>query len=194
MIVSIVSIPKVSFARNVDIPKLVTTRGRILVAHHHEAIICLFTCPNSRQQGMNWPLSECEATVDYMCGVSTAMNWGPNVRTSNAPNDSLCRRRRACYYLTIIHIEVSFCPKLKKIRLTRKMAESFGIVAGAVGIAAPFTACVDCFQYIQVERHFGPDFQTDLLSLDCTRLRLTRWRSKACHRLGYRSMLIQLQR
>lgn len=55
------------------------------------------------------------------------------------------------------------------------MAEPFGIAAGAVGIAAAFTACVDCFGYIQFGRHFGRDFQTDLLALDCTRLRLTRW-------------------
>ncbi|CEO59718.1 hypothetical protein PMG11_04383 [Penicillium brasilianum] len=55
------------------------------------------------------------------------------------------------------------------------MAEPFGIAAGAVGIAAAFTACVDCFHYVQFGRHFGRDFQTDLLSLDCAKLRLTRW-------------------
>jgi hypothetical protein len=55
------------------------------------------------------------------------------------------------------------------------MAEPFGIVAGAVGIAATFKACVDCFEYIQLGRHFGRDYQTDLLSLNCARLRLTRW-------------------
>jgi hypothetical protein len=55
------------------------------------------------------------------------------------------------------------------------MTEPFGIVAGAVGIAAAFTACVDCFEYIQLGRRFGRDYQTDLLSLNCIRLRLTRW-------------------
>jgi len=55
------------------------------------------------------------------------------------------------------------------------MAEPFGIVAGAVGIASAFTACVDCFEYIQFGRRFGRDFQTDQLALSCTRLRLTRW-------------------
>lgn len=55
------------------------------------------------------------------------------------------------------------------------MAEPFGIVAGAVGISAAFTACVDCFNYIQLSRRFGRDFQTDILSLNCARLRLTRW-------------------
>jgi Prion-inhibition and propagation len=55
------------------------------------------------------------------------------------------------------------------------MAEPFGIVAAAVGIAAAFTTCVDCFEYIQLGRHFGRDFQTNLLTLNCARLRLTRW-------------------
>ena len=55
------------------------------------------------------------------------------------------------------------------------MAEAFGIVAGGVGVAAAFTACVDCFEYIQFGRHFGRDYQTNLLSLDFARLRLTRW-------------------
>ena len=55
------------------------------------------------------------------------------------------------------------------------MAEPFGIVAGAIGLATTFTACIDCFEYIQFGRHFGRDFQTDQLALSCARLRLTRW-------------------
>jgi hypothetical protein len=55
------------------------------------------------------------------------------------------------------------------------MADPFGIAAGAVGIAAAFTACVDCFGYVQLGRQFGRDFQTDVLALNCARLRLTRW-------------------
>jgi Prion-inhibition and propagation len=55
------------------------------------------------------------------------------------------------------------------------MAELFGIAAGAVGIAAAFTTCVDCFGYVQLGRYFGRDFQIYLLSLNCARLRLTRW-------------------
>ncbi|KFZ24429.1 hypothetical protein V502_01092 [Pseudogymnoascus sp. VKM F-4520 (FW-2644)] len=55
------------------------------------------------------------------------------------------------------------------------MAEPFGIVAGAIGITSAFTACVDCFEYVQFGRHFGRDFQTSQLALDCARLRLTRW-------------------
>ena len=55
------------------------------------------------------------------------------------------------------------------------MAEPFGLVAGAISVSAAFTACVDCFGYIQFGRHFGRDFQTDQLSLSCAKLRLTRW-------------------
>lgn len=55
------------------------------------------------------------------------------------------------------------------------MAEAFGIIAGAVGIATAFTACVDCFEYVQFGRHFKRDFQTDYITLECARLRLTRW-------------------
>lgn len=55
------------------------------------------------------------------------------------------------------------------------MAEPFGIVAGAMSIAAIFTSCVDCFERIQFGRHFGRDFQTKQLMLNCVRLRLTRW-------------------
>lgn len=55
------------------------------------------------------------------------------------------------------------------------MAEPFGIVAGAIGIASAFTACVDCFEYVQFGRHFGRDFQTSKIALNCARLRLSRW-------------------
>ncbi|KAM5476765.1 hypothetical protein MauCBS54593_000035 [Microsporum audouinii] len=55
------------------------------------------------------------------------------------------------------------------------MAEPFGIAAGTVNVAAAFTACVDCFEYVQLGRNFGRDFQTDLLALNCAKLRLSRW-------------------
>lgn len=55
------------------------------------------------------------------------------------------------------------------------MAEVFGVVAGAVGIASAFTACVDCFEYIRIGRDFDQDFTTSMLILSSTRLRLTRW-------------------
>ena len=59
------------------------------------------------------------------------------------------------------------------------MAEPFGIAAGAIGIASAFTACVDCFENVQLGRHFGRDFQTSQLALNCARLRLTRWGESA---------------
>ncbi|CAI4214764.1 unnamed protein product [Parascedosporium putredinis] len=54
------------------------------------------------------------------------------------------------------------------------MAEIFGIISGAVGIAAAFTACVDCFKYVQLGRNLARDYQTDQLSLTCAWLRLAR--------------------
>ncbi|KAK7398066.1 hypothetical protein QQX98_012574 [Neonectria punicea] len=54
------------------------------------------------------------------------------------------------------------------------MSEPFSVAVGAIGIASAFTACVDCFGYVQLGRHFGRDFQTDMLVLDSARLRLTR--------------------
>jgi len=55
------------------------------------------------------------------------------------------------------------------------MAEAFGIVSGAVGIAAIFTTCVECFEYVQIGRYFERDYQTALLTLSLLRLRLSRW-------------------
>lgn len=55
------------------------------------------------------------------------------------------------------------------------MAEPFGIATGIISIATIFTACVECFEYVQFGRHFGRDFQNNQLALTCARLRLTRW-------------------
>ncbi|KAI8628106.1 prion-inhibition and propagation-domain-containing protein [Xylariaceae sp. FL1651] len=55
------------------------------------------------------------------------------------------------------------------------MAEVFGIISGAVGIASVFSTCVECFDYIQIGRRFGKDFQTELLTLSLLKLRLSRW-------------------
>lgn len=55
------------------------------------------------------------------------------------------------------------------------MAEVFGIVSGAAGIAALFTACIDCFDYVQAGRHLNRDYQTERLKLECARYRLARW-------------------
>lgn len=55
------------------------------------------------------------------------------------------------------------------------MIEAFDIVVDVVSIAVVFTTCVDCFEYIQFERRFERDYQTNLLILNCSRIRLTRW-------------------
>jgi hypothetical protein len=55
------------------------------------------------------------------------------------------------------------------------MAEPFGIVSGAIGIAAAFTTCVDIFEYVHLGRRFGKDYQTNQLKLTLLRLRLSRW-------------------
>ncbi|KAK5705916.1 hypothetical protein LTR17_021247 [Elasticomyces elasticus] len=55
------------------------------------------------------------------------------------------------------------------------MAEAFGIIAGAISIAAIFNNCVDCFGYIQMGRTFGRDFETCQIRLDLARIHLSRW-------------------
>jgi hypothetical protein len=55
------------------------------------------------------------------------------------------------------------------------MAEVFGITAGALSVAGLFNNAVDCFEYIQLGRNFGTDYQTCQLRLDIARLRLSRW-------------------
>ncbi|EXL45109.1 hypothetical protein FOCG_13868 [Fusarium oxysporum f. sp. radicis-lycopersici 26381] len=55
------------------------------------------------------------------------------------------------------------------------MAEIFGVVAGALSVAALFNNAVDCFEYIQLGRNFGTDYQTCQIKLDIARLRLSRW-------------------
>ncbi|QUC16993.1 uncharacterized protein UV8b_01234 [Ustilaginoidea virens] len=55
------------------------------------------------------------------------------------------------------------------------MAEVFGTVAGALSVAALFNNCVDCFEYIQLSRHFGRDFERCQLKLDVANIRLGTW-------------------
>ncbi|KAI1161369.1 small s protein [Nemania serpens] len=55
------------------------------------------------------------------------------------------------------------------------MSDPFSIAAGAISIATAFTACIDCFNYIQLGRHFGRDYQTCVLLLGCEKMRLARW-------------------
>ncbi|KAF3481171.1 kinesin light chain [Arthroderma uncinatum] len=55
------------------------------------------------------------------------------------------------------------------------MAEAAGLVVGVVGLAALFNNAVECFDYVQLGRKFGKDFQTCQLKLDNAKLRLSRW-------------------
>lgn len=54
------------------------------------------------------------------------------------------------------------------------MAEIFGTIAGALSVAALFNDCVECFEYIQLGRHFGRDYETYQLKLDIAMTRLAR--------------------
>ncbi|CAI4214559.1 unnamed protein product [Parascedosporium putredinis] len=55
------------------------------------------------------------------------------------------------------------------------MAETFGVIAGALSVAALFNNCVDCFEYIQLGRSFGRDFERCRLKLCVITTRLSRW-------------------
>ncbi|KAF2682903.1 hypothetical protein K458DRAFT_419142 [Lentithecium fluviatile CBS 122367] len=59
------------------------------------------------------------------------------------------------------------------------MAETAGLVIGAVSLTTIFTTCVDCFEYVQLGRNFGKDYQRSLLKLDIAKLRLSRWADAA---------------
>jgi hypothetical protein len=50
-----------------------------------------------------------------------------------------------------------------------------GFAIGIAGLAGAFTACVDCFEYIQLGRQFGQDYGKCLLKLDTAKLRMSRW-------------------
>lgn len=55
------------------------------------------------------------------------------------------------------------------------MAETAGLVVGVVALASLFNTAVECFEFVQLGRSFGKDFQTSQLKLDSARLRLSRW-------------------
>jgi hypothetical protein len=52
--------------------------------------------------------------------------------------------------------------------------EPVGLTVGVIALAGLFNNAVDSFEYIQLRRNFGEDFQTSLLKLDNARLRLSR--------------------
>lgn len=53
--------------------------------------------------------------------------------------------------------------------------EAFATAAAALSLAGLFNNCVECFDYIQLGRTFGRDFQTKQLRLDVAKVRLARW-------------------
>ncbi|KGO68022.1 Het-s, C-terminal [Penicillium italicum] len=53
--------------------------------------------------------------------------------------------------------------------------EIFGATASAIGVAALFSNCVDCFEYIQIGRQLGQSFERCQIKLDVARTRLGRW-------------------
>jgi hypothetical protein len=55
------------------------------------------------------------------------------------------------------------------------MAEVPGLVISVVALAGLFNNTVECFEFVQLGRTFGKDFQTSQLKLDNARLRLSRW-------------------
>jgi Skp family chaperone for outer membrane proteins len=55
------------------------------------------------------------------------------------------------------------------------MAETAGLVVGVVALAGLFNNTVECFEFVQLGRTFGKNFQTSQLKLDNARLRLSRW-------------------
>jgi hypothetical protein len=55
------------------------------------------------------------------------------------------------------------------------MAEVFGVIASALSVAALFNNCVDCFEFIQLGRRFGSDYERCQLRLDIAKTRLGRW-------------------
>ena len=53
--------------------------------------------------------------------------------------------------------------------------EPLGLGVGIAGLAGAFTACIDCFEYVQLGRQFGQDYGKCILKLDAARLRISRW-------------------
>jgi hypothetical protein len=52
------------------------------------------------------------------------------------------------------------------------MAETVGLVLGVAGIPAVFASCVDCLDYITLERNYGKDFEVSLAKVSILKGRL----------------------
>ena len=53
--------------------------------------------------------------------------------------------------------------------------EPIGLGVSIAGLAGIFTACVDCFEYVQLGRQFGKDYGKCLLRPDAAKLRISHW-------------------
>ncbi|KAJ9651711.1 hypothetical protein H2198_009023 [Neophaeococcomyces mojaviensis] len=53
--------------------------------------------------------------------------------------------------------------------------EPAGLAVGVVGLIGTFTTCMQCFEYIQYGKRFGKDYESAILRLDVSRLKLARW-------------------
>ena len=53
--------------------------------------------------------------------------------------------------------------------------EAAGLTVGVIALAGLFNNAVQCFEFVQLSRNFGKDFQTCQLKLDIAQLRLSRW-------------------
>lgn len=55
------------------------------------------------------------------------------------------------------------------------MAEPVSLFLASAGITGIFTSCIQCFEYIQLGKSFGEDYERCLLRIDLVQLRLSRW-------------------
>ena len=55
------------------------------------------------------------------------------------------------------------------------MAEPVGMALGVASLAGIFVSVVDCFEYVELGRRFGPDFDKCQARLAALKLELTRW-------------------
>lgn len=55
------------------------------------------------------------------------------------------------------------------------MTEVAGLAVGVVALASLFNNTIECFEFVQLGRTFGKNYQTSQLKLDNARLRLSRW-------------------
>lgn len=55
------------------------------------------------------------------------------------------------------------------------MAEFAGLSIGSVALTGLFNNCVDTFQYVQLGRNFGNDYESCLIKLGVVKLRFLRW-------------------